>query len=302
MFERILIPLDGSELAESVLFQVRRILTHQDAEILLLRVVTLPPSMEADAGEPLDLLWSRATEYLQNVSGRLSSEGIRVRSKVVEGFAASQILDVVRKEHATLVAMSTHGRTGLSRWVFGSVTEKILRTSPVPVLAVPSFVGLGGEAFPVGARELPFKKILAPIAAEELSLEVLTPLLEAAKLFGSRVFLMNACEGPECAVPTHEMRRAFERLREAGVPAEPVLKQGDAALQILEAARELAVDLIAMTTHGRSGVSRWVMGSVAEKVLRASNVPLLLVRPARKSAALRPVEEALGTAGKGSAT
>src|SRR4029077_7065486 len=111
----------------------------------------------------------------------------------------------------------------------------------------------------------------------------------------------NACEGPECAVPTHEMRQAFERLREAGVPAEPVLKQGDAALQILETARELGVDLIAMTTHGRSGVSRWVMGSVAEKVLRASNVPLLLVRPAKRSAALRPTEEMLGTAGKGSA-
>ena len=292
MSERILIPLDGSALAESVLIQVRRLLSRSEGELLLLQVVTLPPAAESDAGEPLDLLWARATEYLQNVAGRLSSEGLRVRSRVVEGFPANQILEAAKKEKVTLIAMSTHGRTGLSRWVFGSVTEKVLRASPVPVLAIPSFLGIGGDAVPRDAKEMPFQKILAPIAAEELSLEVLPPLAELARKFGSTVRLLHVCEGPECAVPTHEMREAFEVLRREQVPAEPLLKQGDPAVRILETCREEGADLIAMTTHGRSGIPRWLMGSVAEKVLWASNVPLLVVRPAKKGARTRPALKA----------
>jgi len=289
MFARILVPLDGSALAESVLIQVRRLLARQDAEVLLLRVVTLPPAMEADAGEPLDLLWSRATDYLRNLSAQLASEGLRVRSKVVEGFPANQILEAARKEKVSLIAMSTHGRTGIARWAFGSVTEKVLRTSPVPVLAIPSFLGVGGDAVPRGTQELPFRKILAPISPEALTLDVLPALTEFARLFGSSVTLLNVCGGAECAIPLHEMRTAFERLRTQGIAAEPMLKQGDPAGRILEACRDEGADLIAMTTHGRSGVSRWIMGSVAEKVLWSSNVPMLVVRPAKKSAAVPAV-------------
>jgi nucleotide-binding universal stress UspA family protein len=294
MFGLILVPLDGSPLAESVLIQVRRLLARQDAELLLLRVVTLPPSVEAEAGQPLDILWSHAVEYLRNVSAQLAVQGLRVRCKVVEGFPANQILEIARKEKASLIAMSTHGRTGLSRWAFGSVTEKVLRASPVPVLAVPSFLGVGGDAVPRGARELPFRKILAPISPEALTLEVLPALTDLAKLFGSSVTLLNVCGGAECAVPLHEMRTAFERLRKEGIPAEPLLKQGDPAVQILETCREEGAELIAMTTHGRSGVSRWILGSVAEKVLWSSQVPMLVVRPKKKTSKVRaaamPVE------------
>jgi len=294
MFERILVPLDGSQLAESVLIQVRRLLAQKDAELILLRVVTLPPAAEADAGEPLNLLWSRATEYLQNLAGRLSSEGLRIRVRVLEGFPAQEILEVAKKEKVSLIALSTHGRTGLSRWVFGSVTEKVLRASPVPVLAIPSFVGIGGDAFVRAAQELPFKKILVPISAAELSLDVLPPAMEFANLFESKVALVNVCEGIECTVPVHEMRMAFERLRDGGIPTEPIVKQGDPAVQILEACREQGADLIAMTTHGRSGVSRWLLGSVAERVLRTANVPLLVVRPAKKvRAAVSEPKEAM---------
>ncbi len=285
MFERILIPLDGSELAESVLIQVRQLLKRREAELLLLRVVTLPPSTEADAGLPLDHMKASAEEYLRKTTSRLATEGIRVRSKVVEGFPANQILEVAQEEQATLIAMSTHGRTGLSRWVFGSVTEKVLRSSPIPVLAIPSFLGTGGDAFVRKVQELPFKKIVVPIAAAELSLEVIPPLMEVARLFSSTVYLVNVCEGTECTVPVHEMRMAYEKLRDGGVTAEPIVKEGDPALQILETCEEKDADLIAMTTHGRSGIPRWLMGSVAEKVLRSANVPLLVVRPAKKARA-----------------
>ena len=278
MFERILVPLDGSKLAELVLEQVRRLLMRKDAEVLLLRAVTPPPSAEGDAGVPFDLLWSRAAAYLQAVEQHLSSQGARVRSKVIEGTAANMILETVQKEGATMVALSTHGRTGLARWVFGSVTEKVLRASPVPVLAVPSFARTGGKADPTGPRELPFRKILVPIAPADLSLEIVAPVLEFARLFGSQVTLINVCQGTECSILVPQMRKAYDLLRNEGVPAEPLVKQGDAASQILEACRETEADLIAMTTHGHEGVSRWMLGSVAEKVLRTAHIPLLVIR------------------------
>jgi nucleotide-binding universal stress UspA family protein len=270
-----------------VLQQVGSLLRRKDAEVLLLRVVTLPPATEGDAGLPLDLLWSHATEYLARLERTLSGRGVRVTARAVEGFPADAILETAKREGATMIAMSTHGRTGLARWVFGSVTEKVLRASPLPVLVVPSFSGTGGDAFPVGSRELPFAKILMPVAGTDLSLEIVPAVVECAQLFGSRVFALNVCEGPECAVPVHQMRQAYEKLRAGAVPAEPLVKQGDPAAQILETCRETGADLIAMTTHGHSGVSRWVLGSVAEKVLRGATVPLLILRTAKTPAALR---------------
>jgi nucleotide-binding universal stress UspA family protein len=296
MFERILVPLDGSELAESVLHQVGRLLRRKDAEVLLLRVVTLPPATEGDVGIPLDLLRSRAEEYLHDAERRLTEQGARVKAMVVEGFAADRILETARNERVTLIAMSTHGRTGLARWVFGSVAEKVLRASAIPVLVVPSFTGTGGEAFPTGARELPFRKILLPIAAADLSLEIVPAVIEFAQLFESRVLALNVCEGPECAVPVHQMRQAYEQLRAASVPAEPHVKQGDPALQILDTCRDTGADLIAMTTHGHSGISRWVLGSVAEKVLRGANVPLLVLRTSGVSSPLLSTSPALAPA------
>jgi nucleotide-binding universal stress UspA family protein len=275
MLERILVPLDGSSLAESVLTQVRQLLLHKDSEVLLIRVVPHPPSTEADIMQPLEKMRAAASEYLRAIEEGLSSQGARVRRRVAEGFPAAAILDAAAKENATLIAMSTHGRTGLSRWVFGSVTEKVLRGSPVPVLAVPSFTTEG--------RELPFKRIVVPIAAADRSLEALPAVLELAPLFAAQVFLVHACEGEGCSVEVPQMRKAYDRLHQAGIPAEPLMKQGDPAAQILEASRDAGADLIAMTTHGHSGLSRWVLGSITEKVLRASRVPILVVRTAKRA-------------------
>lgn len=286
MLERILVPLDGSVMAESVLAHIRRFLMSKDAEIILLRAVTLPPSPEVDAGVPLEELWPRATGYIESAAGMLAAQGARARGLAVEGPPAEAILEAAHAHRATMIAMSTHGRSGLSRWVFGSVTEKVIRSSTAPVLAVPSFAGIGGDAFPRGAQELPFRRLLLPVAAADLSLEAVAPAAEVARLFGAPVFLLHVCEGAECAVPVAQMKRAYELLRARGVAAEPVMRQGDAAAQILEVCREKEADLIVMTTHGHSGATRWMLGSVAEKVLRTAAVPVIAVRSAGASAGL----------------
>ncbi len=293
MLQRILVPLDGSALAESVLTQVRQVLLQKDSDVLLVRVLQHPPSSEADTMEPMEILRESAADYLKSIENGLASQGARVRSRVVEGFPASAILETAKTEDATLIAMSTHGRTGLSRWVFGSVTEKVLRASPVPVLAVPSFLEQGSGVAPTGARELRFRRIVLPIAAADRSLEALPPVLELAPLFGAQVFLVNVCEGTACSVEVPQMRKAYDLLHQAGIAVDPLMKQGDPAVQILETCRETDADLIAMTTHGHSGLSRWVLGSVAEKVLRAARVPILVVRTAKRTRSAEPAPEAV---------
>ena len=273
MFKRILVPLDGSERAETILVQIRRVLTHQEAEILLLQVVP-PGRLSRDS----------AADYLASISRKLVSEGANVRKRVAEGSPAEAILKTADAEAATLIALSTHGHTGNLRWRFGSVTEKLLRTSPVPVLVMPSFARKGKELVATGVRERPFRTILAPIAESDLSLEILPAIGAVAETFGSRVILLNVCEPGAPADPVPQMRSAYDWLKEKGVSAEPVVVRGDPALQILEAGRERGVDLIALTTHARSGVSRWMMGSVSDTLLHATPVPLLVVRPVRRSA------------------
>jgi nucleotide-binding universal stress UspA family protein len=280
VFERILVPLDGSGLADAILSQLRRILLYKDADVLLVRSVSLLPSVEADAVELPSILKAQAEKYLEEKASSLRAQGARVETFTRLGAAANGILDIAAEEKATVILMSTHGRSGLARWALGSVAEKVLRASRVPVLAVRSFAGAGSDAPRSGAEELSFKKILVPIDSSDLSLDVVPATLELAKLFGSHVVLLNVCDGLECTIPVPEMTAAYEQFRVGGISVEPLMKQGNPAAEILDTCSGQKADLIAMTTHGRAGISRWMLGSVTEKVLRASPVPMLVVRPA----------------------
>lgn len=253
MFERVLVPLDGSPLAEEALNRVAALLRSGDSEILLVRAAA---EGEEDA-------------YLERQERKLTRQGFRVRRAVRSGPPAEVILELAEGLRATMIAMSTHGRSGISRWVFGSVAEKVLRASRIPLLLVRSF----------GAKPLAFRTLLVPIDAGDASLEVLPVVAGLARRYESRVLLVHVCGGPlSCSIPVPHVTRAHEMLRREGIQAEPVLRMGDPAEQILEACREGSADAIAMTTHGRIGASRWVLGSVAEKVVRAADVPTIVVR------------------------
>ena len=282
-FERILVPLDGSPVAETILSQIRRILFWKDAEILLLRTVELPPLFGGHEASYLAQAEEEAKAYLRGQELKLAEKGARVRSLVRSGSAAGAILDAAEVEKATLVAKTTHGRSGLSRWAFGSVAEKVLRASPIPLLMTRSFApDASGQVRPASPNELRVQKILWPIEIGRVSLGILPQVAELARLFEAKVLLLNVCgEKVSCDVPVVEMTEAYEGLRELGVAAAPLMRQGDPASQILDACRAEAVDFIAMTTHARSGVSRWTLGSVAERVLRHATVPLLAVRGSR---------------------
>ncbi len=275
MFERILVPLDGSEIAESILPQVTRLLRRQDCHLHLLRVVDVHPGADFDA--PVDLAgrWAEAEKYLNYMAKSLGDRGIRLRTSVVQGNPADVIRETTIREKIGMVAMSTHGRSGIRRWLFGSVTEKVLRSKlEVPILVVRSFPTAASASGEI-------RRILVPVDGSGAALAVIPSAVELARLFGAMIVAVHVTKQefsfPLEATPEHRLGRAVEALREAGADAVGVLAEGDPGCEILEACRVHCADLIAMTTHGRSGLSRWVLGSVTEKVLRASEVPMLVV-------------------------
>jgi nucleotide-binding universal stress UspA family protein len=301
MFDRILIPLDGSRRAELILGQVAKVLRRKDSEVILLRVVDIPdvsrfePARRAAYGSVRGRERAQAHEYIHALAGRLAGQGVRARGLIAEGSAAATILEQAAREEATLVAMTTHGRTGLARWLVGSVAEKIVRSSPIPVLLVRSFRPTPlGDLQPATPEELPFRKILVPTDGSPAAEAALGPAARLAQLFDSKVVVLHA-EPPVVipgqgemgipqvfpATPSEEdpvTDRVAERFRVLGLAASRRTVIGDAAGVILDRSHYEGVDLIAMATHGRSGFSRWVLGSVAERVLRHAGVPLLLVR------------------------
>jgi nucleotide-binding universal stress UspA family protein len=286
MFERILVPLDGSLRAELILGQIGRVLLRENSKILLLRVV--PPGGEL----------KEAQAYIDDLVRRYAGRGARVDGRVAEGSIAETVLRVAEAEGATMIAMSTHGRSGLSRWLVGSVAEKVVRASGMPVLLVRSFrEGPGGSLAPATAEEIPFRKILVATDGSPAAAAAAVPARKFAELFSSEVLVLHAefpllLPGPELgtfpaavATPAGKDEATEETagvFRDAQLRVKRLTELGDPAGVILDQSRAAGVDLIAMATHGRSGFSRWVMGSVAERVLRHASVPILLV-PAGKA-------------------
>jgi nucleotide-binding universal stress UspA family protein len=307
MFKRILVPLDGSARAELILSQVGRILRREDAEILLLRAVNIPPVVgRADLSQLRHAELESAQGYIHGMTRRFSDRGAKVSGRVLEGAAADVILDTARAEGATLIAMTTHGRGGIARWAMGSVAEKVARAADIPLLLVRSFRRSPKEELePTVPEEMSVRRILVPVDGSPTSMAVITPTEKLASLYGSEILVLHVVTpymapgavlpGMEAALPLLQpeppraeeddvTEKAAERFRHAGLRVRRLSVEGEAATQILDVCASEHADLIALGTHGRSGFSRWALGSVAERVLRSTEVPLLLVRESSRKA------------------
>lgn len=269
----ILVPHDGSPLAGAVISALEPLLEHADG-ITILHVV------EGD-GAPDE---SR-TRAVAEAEKQLGARGATVtRREVRSDDPAGAIIDTVAEGGVDLVAMSTHGRTGLDRWVRGSVAERVLRRCPVPLLMVNPFSG----GAPVGRME----SVLVPLDGSEASAVVLDALIPLARAHESQLTLLfvdwdDPTVTPEGAAKRREARdrdiaewlsAPRAQAEEAGLSVEIRIARGDVAREILRLAAPSEFDLLAMSTHGRSGPGRWLIGSIAEKVLRECHLPLLLAR------------------------
>jgi len=137
MYKSILIPLDGSELAESILFELDQMAVTTTSRLVLIRVCPIYAVSERYISEAHSQIVQVAESYLENMKAQLNAKGFTVEVHVCYGDPAFEILDLADRADVNLIAMSTHGRSGFGRWLLGSVAEKVIRHSSKPILLKP---------------------------------------------------------------------------------------------------------------------------------------------------------------------
>jgi nucleotide-binding universal stress UspA family protein len=300
MLSRILVPLDGSSLAERALPCARMLARGLGAELALFRAIALPPDFEEilsvvdlEPERPLAQLAADADDYLCRVGSRLEEDGLCVQKVVQLGRAAEAIVDYAEKVGIQLTVMATHGHSGVSRWRHGSVAERVLQSASVPVLIVCSTESEGMTPH----RPMACHRVLVPLDGSSVAEQVLPTVTTVAQALDAELVLLRvpiaqvsgSLMGEWCMplegtfdtanhIAESYLERLAERLRADGVRVFTTTRMGAVANVIIEYAEANQIDLIAMCTHGRTGLARWALGSVADRVLRARCLPLLLVR------------------------
>lgn len=297
----ILFPTDFSEAAQFAGRYATLLGRKLGAALHVIHVPFIPfpaaPSELTGLAEAYEAGRRRAEAQLKDLLQTEDWRGLRTRTAVTIGLIEDEILKAAQR--ADLVVMGTHGRTGIARVMLGSVTEKVVRTVPCPVLTVrhPEVkVELPWGGVLTGRRKLSetarLQRILIPLDGSPLAESVLPAVRELAQPFGAALTLLQVIPPylgpsarPEEKVSARDraeveayLRTTQQALQEAGIGVETVVRVGDPAREILGYAEASEIDLIALATHGRSGLNRWLLGSVAEKVLRGSALPVLLYR------------------------
>jgi nucleotide-binding universal stress UspA family protein len=237
----------------------------------------------------------KSKEYLERIAKRFA--GSRVKRSVEQGSADEATIEKAAADESTLIAMTTHGRSGLNRWLLGSVAEKVLRATTSPLLLVRASAEGKAEG------EATLESVVVPLDGSELAERALPVVAEIAKKLRLEVFLFRAYRNPYgpfitgagyyavnadelMASVRNEARNYLEekmaKLKKQGIDElSYLLQEGVASDEIVSMGSQLPESLIVMCSHGRSGVKRWALGSVTETVVRHSRSPVLVLRPTR---------------------
>ena len=305
MPSKLLVPLDGSVLAESAVPWAACLARTAGHSIVLAQAVPWPliategligayasPQMYDDI---LNAECQEATNYLNHIRAGLVAQGIEAEVVVRAGTPETTLLDIVDDAAVGLIVMATHGRGGLQRLVLGSLASYVVQHATIPVMLVSP--GAAGTAATPS-----FDRLLIPLDGSVLAERALEYAAGVAQTGATLVLVwVEESEAPhrEGEASTDEAHtgrcEAFDdatpylqpipvRLAARGLRASTEIRQGRPAEQILAAACTHEVDAIVMATHGRSGAARWLIGSVADEVVRHADRPVLLVssRPAAK--------------------
>jgi nucleotide-binding universal stress UspA family protein len=297
VFQKILVPLDGSKLAEVALPYAEELAGRLGSEIILIYI-----NESSDAPDEhmhkfyLEKIAETVKEAAELYDEKSSKrQEIQVKSAIVTGNPAKKIVEYADKEGIGLIVMSTHGRSGITRWTLGSVANKVVQAAKQPM----ALIRAKGNRSEMRAKGI-LKKILVPLDGSKEGEIVIPYIVEFAQRLKAEVTLLQVVEisypavtdlgysyiaytekqmASDKAFAQNYIDKVVALLKEKGVTAtsEVRLKIGNAAEEIINAADETHSDLVVMATHGRSGIGRWVLGSVAERVLHQGNTPLILV-------------------------
>ncbi len=302
MFQRMLVTLDGSKLAEGVLPYAAALAKIFDAWITLLSVV--PHEETAEGGEKrrkyLQEVEERSgatiREYLHRVESRLKNEGVNVDIAIQTGNVPRTIVKYAEDGHCDLVAIATRGRSGIARWMMGSVADHVLQSTSTPLLLIKPedqdkewstaaiaslLVPLDGS--PLAESVIPFIEELALKSSVEVVLIQTLPTMSQLYLgIEPQAFPTDVMQAVEESATTY-LTGLVERLKAKGIRARWESPMGDPGAAVVDFAKKLEDSIVVMSTRGRTGFSRWILGSVADKVVRGAAGPVLLMRPRQET-------------------
>lgn len=296
MFDHILVPLDQSSLAEFVLPHAAAFAEVYDADVKLVHVMECPAPSERN--KPVDpLTWefcrAEADSYLKNISNRFQEIGLPAEAVLLEGQPAKAIIDYARTHHINLIMMSSHGKTGMSRWNVNSVGRKILQASQISSFIVraynPAFSALTG---------LRYRRLLVPLDGS-LRSECVLPTAETfARRHRANLLLGHVVVRPEMprqtplteadksliqqfvdrnlAAAEGYFDRLLKRLTVDFIPR--MMVSENIAISLHQLVEDEGVDLVIISAHGHSGYSQWPFGSLASSFIEYGTTPLLIVQ------------------------
>ena len=298
MYSKMLIPLDGSKTAEKVLPYARYLAGKFKVPVELLAVIDIAEMathISAEKVRHLDTMIEdgvrASTTYLRGIA--TTFRDAKVTCTVEKGRAEDTIIEKSEADAGMLITMATHGRSGLNRFLLGSVAEKVLRGSANPLLLIRATEEAKGE----GEEKL--ASIVVPLDGSELAESVLPMVATMAKKLDLEVVLFrayhisyNAYAGDDGYMVNYDeliasvrdeandyLEKKVAEVKKLGVAkVSAATKEGFAGDEIIALGRKTPDNLIAMCSHGRSGMKRWMLGSVTETVVRHSGDPVLVVR------------------------
>ena len=324
MFKRVLVPLDGSKRAERALPVAARIARETNGSLVLVRIVSIAtelwPYVDLEAAHTQAVVETEmleAANYLQRIAAISELEGILVNTVVMHGPTASTILRVALSYKADLIAICSRGYTGMTRWVMGSVADKISRHAAVPVLvlrdggpqpfapdgdevhAFRALVALDGSGRAMAAIA-PATSLIAALAAPERGTlhlaSVIKPVLDGLEDGDGEQYPFDLSHSEQGLLEsTRYLCTTVERLRKEHLGelvditwsaivdtdvARGIVRMAERYDSLLqESDQNDEFDFIAISTHGHGSLQSWVTGSVSQRVLNATRLPLLIVRP-----------------------
>lgn len=312
MFDPILVPLDGSLLAECVLPHAVAIARAFDSRITLLRV--LDKRQATQSPQLFDLLnWQIAKTdaklYLEKISARLQEYGVQAREVVLEGLVAESITEFAQTQGMKLVILSSYGNAGSSQWGISSITQKVIYSAPTSIMLIRARQPVTGE---LTLREVPYRQIMIPLDGSWRAENVLPTIASLSRFHHSKVHVVHVVKTPEMARHMPLMREDLDlsnqivaRNREEAIRyldhtrlhsplvdndlKTHLLTSDNAAAALHDLVDVEHIDLAVFSAHGYSGSNQWPYGSMVNHFILYSKVPLLIVQD------LPPREETLQT-------
>jgi len=290
--KHILVPLDGSAFAEKSLPIAEAICKAFGAQLTLASVLQVRRisdfmSMSRMRQKSIENEKIRRVKYLKDLVRQIKSKGIKVGFSLRRGSVTETITNLVKEKNVDLVTICTHGRSGVQRWLIGSVANRVVQLINRPVLLLrPSekdespttefhklLVTLDGSEF--AERVLPFVRLFSPLTREVLLLTV--PEIPEARMYGAVVDEIVDLRKHSEDQSREYLEKFVKSLINDGIEAKGIVTGSRPAQTIVSVSEEKDIDLIMMATHGRGGMDRFFIGSVAERVVRHAPCPIILV-------------------------